>query len=49
MDEGAAPLRPILAEASRLGGLAMVYSGLLVAQSPPVLPQKHPQYRTSCP
>lgn len=46
-DEAATPLRPILAEASRLGALVMVHPGLLVGQPPPVLPQDHPQYRTS--
>ncbi|MGB3278891.1 MAG: amidohydrolase family protein [Pseudorhodobacter sp.] len=46
-DESATPLRPVLAEASRLGALVMVHPGLLVGQAPPVLPQDHPQYRIS--
>lgn len=46
-EQAAAPLRPILAEASRLGALVMIHPGLLVGQAPPVLPQDHPQYRTS--
>jgi aminocarboxymuconate-semialdehyde decarboxylase len=41
------PLRPILAEASRLGALVMIHPGLLVGQHPPVLPKDHPQYRIS--
>ena len=45
--EAAAPLRPVLAEASRLGALVMIHPGLLVGQAPPILPQDHPQYRTS--
>lgn len=46
-DEAATPLRPILAEASRLGALVMIHPGLLVGQVPPVLPKDHPQYRVS--
>ena len=45
--ETAAPLRPILAEASRLGALVMVHPGLVLGQAPPVLPSEHPQYRVS--
>lgn len=45
--DAASPLRPILAEASRLGALVMVHPGLLVGQPPPVLPPEHPQYRIS--
>ncbi|MDN5788966.1 hypothetical protein, partial [Pseudorhodobacter sp.] len=41
------PLRPVLAEASRIGALIMVHPGLLVGQDPPPLPHDHPQYRTS--
>jgi aminocarboxymuconate-semialdehyde decarboxylase len=46
-DEAAAPLRPILAEASNLGSLVMIHPGLLLGQSAPVLPKDHPQYRIS--
>lgn len=46
-DEAVTPLRPILAEASRLGTLVMIHPGLLVGQAPPLLPKDHPQYRTS--
>jgi predicted TIM-barrel fold metal-dependent hydrolase len=46
-EAAAAPLRPVLAEASRLGALVMIHPGLLVGQQPPVLPQDHPQYRIS--
>ena len=46
-DQATAPLRPILAEASRLGALVMIHPGLLVGQAPPLLPLDHPQYRTS--
>jgi aminocarboxymuconate-semialdehyde decarboxylase len=43
----AAPLRPILAEASRVGALIMIHPGLTLGQPAPVLSPDHPQYRVS--
>ena len=45
--DAAAPLRPILEEASRLGALVMLHPGLLLGQAPPILPKDYPQYRVS--
>jgi predicted TIM-barrel fold metal-dependent hydrolase len=46
-EEAATPLRPILAQASRLGALVMIHPGLLLGQAPQVLPKEYPQYRIS--